>query len=347
MRYAVANNFTRQISIHMSKILAVTLIISTLTSFGQSKKVTFKPTVYYRNFSHKIPPALRITPGDTLASETVDAGGFDKTGKRVTESGNPQTGPFYIEGAMPGDVLAITLTKVSLNRDYATTVEQFVKRSLPFDVIKPVFARNGKLVKWTLDRNTGYAFPQTTHEHLGNFKVPLKPFMGCVGVAAPLREPKEPLTYFAGQFGGNMDFYKVAQGATIYLPVFHEGALLYIGDGHALQGDGEITGDALETSMDFSLVTKVIKSNELSITFPRFEDAEHLMAMATARSLEDALKLATLGLLEWVQKDYGLALNEATQVLGPLIEYRIPTLAGPTVEIVAMIKKEHLKGLTR
>ena len=330
----------------MRKALTLSLILSTLTAFGQPKTIEFKPTTYYRNFSHKISPVLKIFPGDTLVSETVDAGGFDKAGKRIAERGTPQTGPFYIEGAMPGDVLAITLTEISLNRDYALTVEQFVKRSLPFEVAKPVFGRNAKQVKWTLDREKGFAFPQITHEHLSNLKIPLKPFMGCVAVAAPPKD-KEPLTYFAGQFGGNMDFYKIAQGATVYLPVFHEGALLYMGDGHALQGDGEITGDALETSMDFSLVTRVIKSTELQIKFPRIEDNEHIMAMATAKTLEEALKQATLGLLEWVQKDYGLSLNEATQVLGPLMEYRIPTLAGPKVEIIAMLKKEPLKGLTK
>jgi acetamidase/formamidase len=247
---------------------------------------------------------------------------------------------------MPGDVLAVTLTRVSLNRDYATTLEQFVKRSLPLETIKPVFGRNARLVKWTLDRQEGFAFPQVTHDHLANFKVPLSPFMGCVAVAAPARD-KEPETYFAGAFGGNMDFSKVAQGVTLYLPVYHEGALLFIGDAHAAQGDGEITGDALETSMDFSLVTKVIKSAELTLNYPRLEDGEHIMAMATHETLEEALKLSTQNLLEWVQRDYHLSLNEATQVLGTSIEYRIPTLAGPTVAIVAMIRKERLKGLTK
>lgn len=315
-------------------------------SIAQSKTITFNPTTFYRNFSYKIQPVLRLSTGDTLVTETVDAGGFDKTGTQVGERGNPQTGPFFVEGAMPGDVLAVTLTRVTLNRDYALTMEQFVKRSLPFEVVKPVFGRNGKQVKWTLDREKGYAFPQTTHEHLGDFKVPLRPFLGCIAVAAPAKD-KEPLTYFAGPFGGNMDFYKVAEGATIYLPVFHEGALLFFGDGHALQGDGEITGDALETSMDVSLVTRLIKSSELQLRFPRIEDREHIMAMATAKTLEDALKLATQGLLEWLQKDYGLSLSEATQVLGTLMEYRIPTLAGPKVEIVAMIKKEHLKAFIK
>jgi len=204
----------------MRNTLTLSLVLSTLTAFGQPKAIEFKPTAYFRKFSHKIPPVLRISPGDTLVSETVDAGGFDKNSKRVAESGNPQTGPFFVEGAMPGDVLAITFTRVSLNRDYALTVEQFVKRSLPFKVANPVFGRNAKQVKWTLDREEGYAFPQITHEHLSNLKVPLRPFMGCVAVAAPSKD-KEPLTYFAGQFGGNMDFYKVAQGATIFLPGYY------------------------------------------------------------------------------------------------------------------------------
>lgn len=337
---------SRPSPIPLRSILAAGFTLAALTVAAQPKSIVFRPTTFYNNFSHKTSPALRISPGDTLKSETVDAGGFDKSGQRVAERGNPQTGPFYIDGAMPGDVVAVTLTRVSLNRDYATTMEQFVKRSLPMDVIKPVYARNAKLVKWTLDRQSGYGYPQKTHEHLGHFKVPLRPFMGCLSVAAPAKDD-EPQTFFAGPYGGNMDFFKVTQGATIYLPVFHEGALLYIGDGHAAQGDGEITGDALETSMDFSLVTHVIKSAELQLTFPRMEDADHIMAMATADTLEEALKLATLGLVEWLQKDYGLSIYEATQVTGPSIEYRIPTLAGPKVEIIAMIRKEVLKGLTK
>jgi len=320
-------------------------MISGLTALGQPKRVDFKPTTYYRNFSHMIPPVIKIAQGDTLVSESVDAGGFDKTGTSVTERGNPLTGPFYIEGAIPGDIIAITLTKVSLNRDYATTLETFVQRSLPKDVIEPVYARNAKLVKWTLDIKNGYATPQQVHEHLKNLRVPLSPFMGCVGVAAPVKS-KEPLTYFAEQYGGNMDFYKVTKGATVYLPVFHEGALLYIGDGHAVQGDGEITGDALETSMDFAFVARVIKGDS-KIRFPRIEDSEHIIAMGMDDTMEDALKIATLGLLEWLQKDYGLSLKEATQVIGTSIEYRIPTLAGPRLEVAAMLKKEILKGLTK
>lgn len=284
-----------------------------------------------------------VQQGDTIKSVSVDAGGFDKNGERVAKRGNPLTGPFYIDGAKTGDILAITLTNVSLNRDYATTVAGFVKRSLPMETIKGVYGRNAKLVKWTLDLKNGFAIPNFAHEHLADFKVPLRPFLGCVGLAAPPKS-KEPLSYFADTYGGNMDFYKVTQGSTIYLPVFNDGGLLYLGDGHAAQGDGELNGDALETSMDFAFVAKVIKGTP-PIKFPLIEDAEHRVAMGMDKSLEEALKKATHGILEWLQMNYQLTLKEATQVIGPLIEYRIPTLAGPKFEVAAMIKKEYLLGL--
>jgi len=320
-----------------------TLII--LFASGQPKSITFKPTVYYNNFSNKFPYVLIVHQGDTIKSESVDAGGFDKNGERIAKRGNPLTGPFFIDSASAGDIVAITLTNVSLNRDYATTVEGFVKRSMPMETIKDVYGRNAKLVKWTLDIKNGFAIPNFAHEHLDSFKIPLQPFLGCVGLAAP-QESKAPLTYFADAYGGNMDFCKITKGATIYLPVFHEGGLLYLGDGHAAQGDGELNGDALETSMDFAFVVRVIKGKP-QIKFPLIEDPEHIVAMAMDKTLEQALKKATLGLLEWIQTSYHLTIKEATQVIGHLIEYRIPTLAGPKLEVAAMIKKEYLTGLKK
>ena len=107
-----------------------TLII--LFASGQPKSITFKPTVYYNNFSHKFPYVLIVHQGDTIKSESVDAGGFDKNGERIAKRGNPLTGPFFIDSASAGDIVAITLTNVSLNRDYATTVEGFVKEACPW-----------------------------------------------------------------------------------------------------------------------------------------------------------------------------------------------------------------------
>ena len=329
----------------MKYLLTFLSFIIGLTVSAQPKSVSYQPTTFYNNFSHKVAPVAKVAQGDTLVSESVDAAGYDKIGVRVAKRGNPVTGPFYIEGAMPGDIVAITLTNVSINRDYAITVETFVRRSMPMDIIKPVYAKNAIGIKWTLDIENGYAQPQTTYEHIKNLRVPLNPFIGCVAVAAPTKS-KEPLTYFADQYGGNMDFDKITAGATVYLPIFHEGGLIYIGDGHASQGDGEINGDALETSMDFAFVARVIKG-ESTLNFPRIEDSEYIASMGMDKTLEGALKKATLGLYEWVKKDYNLTLSEATQVIGHSIEYRIPTLAGPKLEVAAMIKKEILMQLTK
>lgn len=239
-----------------------------------------------------------------------------------------------------GDILAVTLTDVSLNRDYASTVEGFIERSLPMKSIKEVFGRNTKRVTWKFDWDKYTASPLLDYEHLRNFSIPLNPFLGCIGVAAP-KESNEPQTYSADNFGGNMDFKAITKGATIYLPVFHEGGLLYVGDGHAAQGDGELNGDALETSMNFSFVSKVIKG-KIKLDFPRIENADYIIAMGMDNSLDKALKLATNGLLTWLQQDYKLTIQEATQVIGMTIEYRVPTLASPKYVIAAMIKKSHL-----
>lgn len=329
----------------MRNLIALLFVFGYLHASGQSRSITFKPTVYYNNFSHKFPYVLLVHQGDTIISESTDAGGFDKNGVRVAKSGNPLTGPFYIDSASPGDIIAITLINVSLNRGSATSVEGLVKRSMPMATIKKIHGRNAKLVRWTLDIKNGLAVPNFDHKNLDSFKIPLRPFLGCVGLAAP-SEKKEPLTYFADVYGGNMDFYKVTKGATIYLPVFHEGGLLYLGDGHAAQGDGELNGDALETSMDFAFVARVIKGKS-QIKFPLIEDSEHIIAMAMDKTIEIALKKATLGLLEWLQGNYDLTLGEATHVIGHLIEYKIPTLAGPKLEVAAMISKVYLSGLKK
>ena len=130
---------------------------------------------------------------------------------------------------------------------------------------------------------------------------------------------------------------------TVYLPVFHDGALLYVGDGHALQGDGEIAGNALKTSMDVEFTVQLIKQDKLTITYPRIEDSTHIMSVGVAKSLEDAMKIATHGLLVWLQSDYHLSLGEATQVMSTSIEYEIAEIADPEVEVVALNKKRTIE----
>lgn len=303
--------------------------------------IHFAPTSFVNKFSLNNSPVLTIRSGDTVSTETIDAFGFDKNGVKRQRGGNPLTGPFYIENAMPGDVLAITLTKLSLNRSYAYTTESFVSRSMPEKISKQF--KKFHVVKWKLDIENGFAWPDSSfkpYEHLGNFKVPLEPFLGCVGVA-PANKRNEILSFFQGPFGGNIDFDRVTQSATIYLPVFHEGAFLYIGDAHAVQGDGEIAGNALETSLDVDFTVKLIKKELLQLSYPRVEDAAYIMTLGSAKNLNDALKIASSGLLDWLQKDYSLTLQEATQVMSTTIEYTIAEIADPEVVVVAKLKRNY------
>ena len=311
---------------------------------NSGRLINFVPASFSNKFSLNTEPVLRIHAGDTVQTETIDAGGFDENGVRRQHPGNPLTGPFYIEEAKAGDVLAITLTKVSLNRTHAFTTESFVSRSLPAVITKQF--KKTRLVRWSLDIKNGFASPDTGYGQLQNFKVPLHPFLGCIGVA-PAGDNNESLSFFSGAFGGNMDFSSVTQYATIYLPVLHDGGFLYIGDGHALQGDGELAGNALETSMDVTFTVQLIKNASANLSCPRVEDAVYIMAVGLDKHLDMALKAATKGLLDWLQQDYHLSLQQATQVMSTTVEYNIAEIADRETAIVAKIKKQILAGLKK
>ncbi|HSZ33732.1 MAG TPA: acetamidase/formamidase family protein [Puia sp.] len=336
------------------KIFLVTLIwlqngcaqnSSSFTDKEKPRPIEFTPVSFSNKFSLNVPNVLRIRSGDTVRTETIDALGFDKNGVRRNKGGNPLTGPFYIENALPGDVLKITLTKVSLNRPYAYTSQSFVSRSMPDSISKQF--KKPHLVKWKLDIQNQVGWPDSSaevYQHLQHFKIPLRPFLGCIGVA-PEGGKNEILSFFQGSFGGNMDFKSVCQSSLIYLPVFHEGGFFYIGDGHAMQGEGEIAGNALETSLDIEFTVDLIKNGDLQLTTPRAEDADYIMSIGSADKLETALKVASADMLTWLQKDYHLSIGEATQVMSTGIEYQIAEIADPNVIVVAKIKKEILKQL--
>jgi acetamidase/formamidase len=319
--------------------------IDSANNLSQLKSIHFIPTSFSNKFSLNIPAVLKINSGDTVITETIDAAGFDKDGVKRQKGGNPLTGPFYVEEAQAGDVLAVTITNLSLNRSTAITTESFSSRSVDESISKQF--KKAKFVRWKLDTLTGFAsiINDSSYEHLHAFHVPLNPFLGCIGVA-PLNKKNEILSFFQGNFGGNLDCSFITQGATVYLPVLHDGAYLYIGDGHALQGDGEIAGNALETSLNISFAVKAIKKDTLQIALPRIENDEYIMAFGVAKKLDDAIKIATTVLVNWLQHDYHLTLQEATQVISTTIEYNIPEIADPNVEVIAKIRKSLLKQIT-
>src|SRR5262249_36125752 len=171
---------------------------------GAPQRHEFVPTTFHRQFSASIAPVLHIWPGDTVHTTTVDAGGVDEHGVTRVLGGNPQTGPFYIETAMPGDVLAVRLTRVRLNRDWATSDDGIVGRALGREFA--VKRKDGfKTARWHLARQRGLAMPENPPDHLKNFAVPVRPMLGCVAVA-PGFGAAPPPTGDSGRFGGNMDF---------------------------------------------------------------------------------------------------------------------------------------------
>ncbi len=303
------------------------------------RTIDFEPTEFHRFFSAAIPPVLRIRPGDIVRTKTVDAAGVDEKMKSRVLGGNPQTGPFYVEGAMPGDVVAIHIRRLRLNRASAISDDGIVDRAITTDYASEHHDNDFKNVVWTLDLEKGMATPAKPTERLKGLAVPVRPMLGCVGVApgfggAPIR------TGDSGRIGGNMDFSEIREGATVYLQVGQPGALVYVGDGHALQGDGELNGNALETSLDVEISIDLVR--EKRIPGPRVENADYLMAMGLAGSIDQAFRDASSDLARWLQQDYKLTASETAILLGATIEYQISEVADRNVGVVAKIRKKYL-----
>ena len=303
----------------------------------------FKPTQFHRLFSGSIAPALRIHPGDTVRTWTVDAGGSDSGNRKLSEGGNPQTGPFYVEGALPGDTLVVHLVKISLNRDTAFSSGTISARALDPAYNAAYKEPGASSVRWQLDREHGIAKLADPGDKLQSYTVPLRPMLGCVGVAPSLRMAFR--TWYLGSYGGNLDYNRIREGTTVYLPVFQPGALLFVGDGHAAQGDGELTGNALETSLDLEFRVELIRGEAAGQ--PRAEDAEYRMAMGIAGSLNEALQQATTNMARWLERDFKLNRAEVANVLGTAMSYDIAEVVDPEYHVVARVSKEALSRIAR
>lgn len=305
------------------------------------RRLEFVPQLFQRAFSSKTEPVLHLWPGDTVHTTSVDAGGADEKGVTRVLGGNPLTGPFYVETAMPGDVLAITIKKLKLNRDWAISDKAFVNRAMTNE-----YAAKNKQdwsdTRWHLDVGKGVATLEKPSAAMKNFSVPVRPMLGCVGVApgfgsAPIGSQD------SGGYGGNMDFNQIGEGTTLYLGVSQPGALLYVGDGHALQGDGELNGNALETSMDIEFSVEVRQKKEIGTV--RAENAEFLMAMGLSGSLDRAFSQATSELATWLQEDYKLSGSDVAALLGSSIQYGVSEVADRNVGVIAKISKKALAAV--
>jgi acetamidase/formamidase len=308
---------------------------------GPPRTYTFEPTDYANEFSPHRKPVLTIWPGDSVRTRTVDSGGVDREGKTRALFGNPQTGPFFVATAEPGDTLVVKILRLRPDRAYADSLDTIVDRAIG-SAAGVAAADLGNPVRWTLDLDRGMARPERASGQLAEFEVRMRPMLGGLAVAPGFGFP--PIsTGDSGRFGGNMDFNDVVEGNTVYLPVFQPGALLYLGDAHALQGDGETTQYALETSMEVEFSVDVIKGR--SIRVPRVESPSEIMVLGQGGSLDDALRQATSGMVLWLKQDYGLTLSECAQVLGSSVRYEVATLAGRNAGLAAKLDKSVLSTL--
>lgn len=286
-------------------------------------------------------PVLYVKPGDTVIVDTHDA--FE--GKIVSEDTkpsavleipflNPQSGPIYVEGAEKGDALAIKIHSMKprgaqprgttclvpyfgglTSTDKTTTLQD----PLP-EIVRKVEVTE-EYVKWN-DR----------------ILLPYEPFLGTIGTA-PEIDSINSLT--AGNHGGNMDLPDVGPGSILYLPVQAEGALLYLGDGHAVQGDGELCGVAIEFPTTTTLALDLVKG--WSLNWPRLENDEFIMSIGSARPMEDAARIAYADLVQWMVASYGFDRWDAYLLLSQIGKVRLGNMVDPNYTIGASVAKRYLR----
>lgn len=292
------------------------------------------PQRFYNTFSAAHPPALRIKPGDRVITKTIDAAGADWDGKVVASGPNPQTGPFFVEGAEPGDTLVVTIETLETNRATAYSSSLLAPYTVDPASLAARVDREPRRVTWNIDKAGGKVRLDAADIVASGLELPLNPMLGCIGVAPARKEAIATNT--PGAFGGNMDYAGLTAGVKVMLPVFEQGALLFIGDGHARQGEGEVVGTGLETSMDVEFTVDVVKK---TIAWPRIETSTHIMVLGSARPLLEALQHATSEMQRVLISEYGLTERGAAIFMGQALEYEIANVVDPNFTVVAKVRK--------
>jgi len=299
----------------------------------QDYSYVFNP---YREPIATVKPAERVTihTDDAFESRITKKEDLPSRALATAKFLNPQTGPIYVEGAEPGDTLAVSIESIEPTRDFAVSV------------LIPYF---GGLTSTNFTRTLQEPLPERVwiwdlvdggtnllNEELG-VKLPWKPFLGTLAVAPDL----EAITALApGPFGGNMDVPDVKPGNTVYLPVWNSGALVYTGDCHARQGQGELCGVAMEITSRVTVVFEVIKQR--AIEWPRIESDDSIMVVGSARPMEDAARIANTELVLWLEQEYGYDRWDAYQLLTQAGGLYVGNMLDTTYSLVASVAKEHL-----
>ena len=293
-----------------------------------------------------VKPVRSVKPGTVMELWTEDAFGGKVRGpddlvSKVIEFPfvNPQTGPFHVEGAEPGDTLAIHFVSIEPSRDWAasTTIPLFGSLTQthataglqePLDEVVWMYEVDRE------DRTVTYRSLKGSYE----VQLPLDPMHGTVGVAPAAFEARSSLVPEA--HGGNMDTPEMRAGTTCYLGVNVEGALFSIGDGHCRQGEGESCGVAVEAAMDTVLVVDLIKGVETP--WPRLENDEYVMSVGSQKPLEDAFRISQVDMVQWMNQEHGMDLLDAYQLLTQASETPIANVVDPNYSVVTKVQKAYL-----
>jgi acetamidase/formamidase len=309
--------------------------------------LTYSPAHEELRYTFGGAPAIRrIKPGTRIVSWTEDCfdGAVTSPGQlpsKVVPPGhdNPQTGPFWVEGAEPGDTLAIRIEKLEPARDHG------ISSSFPgFGALNgtdrtALLGADLPETVWfyKVDRARGVVTTRSQDGRL-SWEVPLAPFLGCLGVAPGGGEVRS--TIVPDDFGGNMDCPEVRAGNTVYLGVRVPGALLSFGDGHYAMGDGEIIGTAVEGAMNVTVTVDLVKKR--ATPWPRIENAEWMMSVGAGRPLEDAARVAFKDMVSWVREKTGLSEMDAYEFVSQAARAPIVEMVDPQYTVLVRIPKNRL-----
>ncbi len=309
----------------------------------------FTPTFEQYAFTFGgVAPVRRVAPGTALRLWSDDAfcgalrSATDLSSEKVDlRYVNPQSGPFYVEGAEPGDTLAIHLVSLEPARDWGVSahIPFFGGMTSTDRTVTLQDALPDSTYLYQLDRAKGLVRFEAKHGELV-VDLPLEPMLGTVGVAPAGREVRSSLV--PDRFGGNMDTPQMRAGTTCYLGVNVEGALFSVGDGHYRQGEGEACGTAVEGAMTTTLIVDLVKGG--GPAWPRLEDDTHWMTVGSSRPLEDAWRIGQGELVTWFGELYGLHAMDAYQLLSQITEAPIANVVDANFSSVVKARKALLPG---
>ena len=314
-------------------VAAAAALVAAAPCGAETHRVT--PTRYHNTFSSAHQPILKIKPGDRVITQTIDARGYDLHDRKIGERPNPQIGPFFVEGAEPGDVLVVRLEKIEPNRATAWSDTLLAPYTADPAFLRFTGLHEQQMATWHIDKEKRVAWTEVAGMRPARITVPLRPMLGCIATAPANKEAIHTST--PGPFGGNMDYNGMLAGVKLMLPVSEPGALLFMGDGHAIQGDGEVVGNATEISMDVEFSVDLIKRK--SIAWPRLENDQYLVTLGSAGPLLQALQHATTELQRWLLEDYGYDERGAALLLGHAMKYDVANIVDPHFTVAAKVPK--------